>query len=118
VQLSRDNKRHTQSLIHLPLINCVTESNPLSTYLLFYLQVLALQLAVQNLAVESSKLNRTVRLNDICFKPLSPDNNNCTIMSVLNYFQNSHDRLDAVRMDEYGFDEAADYLTHFSICSR
>lgn len=34
-----------------------------------------------------------VTLNDICYQPLAPDNTNCTIMSVLNYFQNDKDRL-------------------------
>ncbi len=34
-----------------------------------------------------------VTLNDICFKPLSPDNENCTVMSVLNYFQNDYTNL-------------------------
>jgi Niemann-Pick C1 protein len=80
--------------------------------------VLDLQLAVQNLEVWSDKLNRTVRLSDICFKPLSPDNNNCTIMSALNYFQNSHANIDYEQLDEYGFYVVADYLTHFSLCSR
>lgn len=31
-----------------------------------------------------------VTLQDICFKPLYPDNLNCTIYSVLNYFQNDY----------------------------
>lgn len=35
-----------------------------------------------------------VTLEDICYKPLAPDNTNCTIMSVLNYFQNNLTRLD------------------------
>uniref|UniRef100_H2Z2C6 SSD domain-containing protein n=1 Tax=Ciona savignyi TaxID=51511 RepID=H2Z2C6_CIOSA len=30
---------------------------------------------------------------DICFKPLSPDNNNCTITSVMNYWQNDPNNL-------------------------
>ena len=34
-----------------------------------------------------------VTLQDICFKPLAPDNENCTVMSVLNYFQNNFTRL-------------------------
>ena len=29
-----------------------------------------------------------VTLNNICFQPLAPDDTNCTIYSVLNYFQN------------------------------
>ena len=34
-----------------------------------------------------------VTLNDICFQPLAPDNTNCTIYSILNYFQNDYDLL-------------------------
>lgn len=34
-----------------------------------------------------------VTLNDICFQPLAPDNTNCTIYSVLNYFQNDYNLL-------------------------
>lgn len=34
-----------------------------------------------------------VTLEDICYKPLAPDNTNCTIISVLNYFQNNFTRL-------------------------
>lgn len=34
-----------------------------------------------------------VTLNDICFKPLAPDNTNCTVLSVLNYFQNDMEKL-------------------------
>lgn len=84
----------------------------------YLLQVLDLQLAVQNLTVWSDKLNRTVSLNDICFKPLSPDNNNCAIMSVLNYFQNSGENIDHEQLDDDGFFVVADYLTHFSFCTR
>ena len=35
-----------------------------------------------------------VTLEDICYKPLAPDNTDCTIMSVLNYFQNNLTHLD------------------------
>ena len=34
-----------------------------------------------------------VTLNNICFQPLAPDNTNCTIYSVLNYFQNDYNWL-------------------------
>jgi len=80
--------------------------------------VLDLQLAIENLEVRSDSLNRTVTLQDICFQPLFPDNKKCAIMSILNYFQNNATNLDYVRYDEWGFIQQADYLTHFSICSR
>ena len=35
-----------------------------------------------------------VTLEDICYKPLAPDNTNCTINSILNYFQNNLTNLD------------------------
>jgi len=31
--------------------------------------------------------NETVGLEDICYQPLYPDNKNCVINSVLQYFQ-------------------------------
>jgi len=80
--------------------------------------VLNLQLAVENLKVWSPKLNRSISLQDICLQPLFPDNKKCAIMSILNYFQNNATNLDYIRWDEYGFFQEADYLTHFSICSR
>ncbi len=32
-----------------------------------------------NISVDVPELNRTVTMEDICFQPLAPDNNNCTI---------------------------------------
>ena len=34
-----------------------------------------------------------VHLNDICFKPLSPSNENCAIQSIFEYWKNSHDTI-------------------------
>ncbi|XP_037364629.1 NPC intracellular cholesterol transporter 1 [Talpa occidentalis] len=77
-------------------------------------QVLDLQIAIENIA--ASYNNKTVTLQDICLAPLSPYNNNCTIMSVLNYFQNSHTMLDHMIGDD--FYVYADYHTHFLYCTR
>ena len=41
-----------------------------------------------------------VTLKDICLKPSAPANTNCTIWSVLNYFQNSKENL--LRMEQFG----------------
>jgi len=79
-------------------------------------QVLDLQLAIENLTVWSDSLHCNITLEDICLRPLFPDNKKCAVMSILNYFQNNATELDYVRMGEYF--EQADYLTHFSICSR
>lgn len=56
-------------------------------------------------------------MEDICFIPLKPDNPKCAIMSVLNYFQNSHENLDVKVIMDY-FYVKADYINHFTICAR
>ncbi|KAL2097312.1 hypothetical protein ACEWY4_006519 [Coilia grayii] len=75
-------------------------------------QVLDLQTDIENL--EATFDGELVTLKDICLSPLSPYNSNCTILSVLNYYQNSHDVLDHVASD--GFWITADYHTHFLYC--
>ncbi|XP_067887182.1 NPC intracellular cholesterol transporter 1 isoform X2 [Heterodontus francisci] len=77
-------------------------------------QVLDLQDDIQEL--EAYYKNETVKLQDICLAPLAPYNNNCTIFSVLNYFQNSHAVLDHSVGDE--FFVYADYHSHFLYCTR
>uniref|UniRef100_A0A8B9FK57 NPC intracellular cholesterol transporter 1 n=1 Tax=Amazona collaria TaxID=241587 RepID=A0A8B9FK57_9PSIT len=77
-------------------------------------QVLDLQDAIVN--ITASFDNETVMLKDICLAPLAPYNNNCTILSVLNYFQNSHSVLDHTIRDE--FFVYADYHSHFLYCVR
>ncbi|XP_059977805.1 NPC intracellular cholesterol transporter 1 [Lagenorhynchus albirostris] len=77
-------------------------------------QVLDLQTAIEN--ITASYNNETVTLQDICLAPLSPYNKHCTIMSVLNYFQNSHSVLDH-KVGDYFF-VYADYHTHFLYCVR
>ncbi|XP_028924174.1 NPC intracellular cholesterol transporter 1 isoform X1 [Ornithorhynchus anatinus] len=77
-------------------------------------KVLDLQTAIEN--ITASYGNETVRLRDICLAPLAPYNDNCTIMSLLNFFQNSHSVLDHERGD--GFFVYADYHTHFLYCVR
>lgn len=80
----------------------------------FFFQVLDLQDAIVNIVASFD--NETVMLKDICVAPLAPYNNNCTILSVLNYFQNSHSVLDHAVGDE--FFVYADYHTHFLYCVR
>ena len=55
-----------------------------------------------------------VRLDDVCFQPLLPDNANCTIQSVLNYWQNSQDTLSLNTTDDFGL-VSGTYITHFVI---
>ncbi|XP_066575598.1 NPC intracellular cholesterol transporter 1 isoform X2 [Amia ocellicauda] len=75
-------------------------------------QVLDLQNGIE--AIQAIYEHETVMLKDICLAPLAPYNNNCTILSVLNYFQNSHSVLDHHVGDE--FYTYADYHTHFLYC--
>lgn len=79
-----------------------------------FFQVLDLQTAIEN--ITASYNNETVTLQDICVAPLSPYNKNCTILSVLNYFQNSHSMLDHEIGDD--FFVYADYHTHLLYCVR
>lgn len=64
---------------------------------------------------EDTGENKTIGLEDICFAPLAPQNKNCTIVSVLNYFQNSHEMLDKNATD--GFFTTADYHDHILSCT-
>ncbi|XP_035526866.1 NPC intracellular cholesterol transporter 1 [Morone saxatilis] len=75
-------------------------------------QVLDLQLDIEGLVATYEGQN--VTLKDLCLAPLAPYNNNCTILSVLNYFQNSHTVLDHIMEDE--FFVYADFHSHFLYC--
>lgn len=56
---------------------------------------------------------KNVRVNDVCNKPLAPDNDECTIQSVLNYFQNNITRLNtSVTVDNKTYN----YLDHMQSC--
>jgi len=59
------------------------------------------------------KSENNITLKDICFKPLAPDNNNCTIMSIWGYYQNTREKLNATAADG-----DINYLDHFKFCSR
>lgn len=41
--------------------------------------------------------NKTVHLEDICLKPLAPKNNECTVFSVLQYWQLSFKNLNVCK---------------------
>lgn len=76
--------------------------------------MLNLQLEVEG--IQAPYKNGTVSLSDICMKPLAPYNNNCTIMSVLNYFQNDLKTLDKTVQDD--FYVYADFHDHLRACTR
>ncbi|CAF3904880.1 unnamed protein product, partial [Rotaria magnacalcarata] len=82
----------------------------------FLFRVLDLQTDVLSLTADLKEKNRTVQLSDICFKPLAPDNENCTVFSILQYYQNSKDKLNTSIHDD--FFTYFDYSTHFMTCSQ
>ncbi|XP_066944874.1 NPC intracellular cholesterol transporter 1-like isoform X2 [Macrobrachium rosenbergii] len=57
-----------------------------------------------------------VVLEDICFTPLSPTNKNCTIQSVLNFFQNDEANLDIESPTETNITK--NYIDHLASCYR
>ncbi len=50
-------------------------------------------------------------MSEICYKPLAPTNNNCTVFSPLGWWQNSNITLQHTQDD-------LNYLDHFLFCSR
>ena len=80
----------------------------------FHTQVLNLQNYLQEMKVpfDDNGNMTNVTLSDICFSPLAPENTNCTIQSVLNYFQNSQALLDKKT------DIGQDYAYHLHFCTR
>lgn len=91
-----------------------TETQYASTFQLEFLAlVLRLQQQISNL--KGVYENSTVSLSDICFAPLSPDNKNCTVQTILNYWQNDENNLRKVELDE--FDQVLyDHISHFQSC--
>ena len=64
-----------------------------------------LQSAIMNISAprydQDGNFIENVTIDDICFKPLEPDNTNCTIQSVFNYFQNSFEKLNYTESDPF-----------------
>lgn len=79
----------------------------------FLKQALDLELALTRLTGMTAK-NETVRLDDICYKPL--DNTyNCTIQSIFEYWQTDPANLDKVHNNDFGLPDA-DWISHFETC--
>ncbi|XP_033726830.1 NPC intracellular cholesterol transporter 1-like [Pecten maximus] len=76
--------------------------------------LLDLQSKIQN--ITATYKGKNVSLHDICHRVNS--NENCVIISILEYWQNNATRLDEVAMDEYGFFVFADYLDHLLSCAH
>lgn len=60
--------------------------------------------------------HKYITLEDICFQAVKPENKNCTIMSVFQYWQNSEEKLMAHLKDESG--EYEDLYSHLAECMR
>jgi len=84
----------------------------------FLIEVLTLQTQVLQLTSNFTETNQTISLKDICLKPLEPDNNNCTVFSLLQYYQNSLENLNKAIMDDFQVFVRFDYTTHFLECSQ
>lgn len=72
-------------------------------------EVLTLQHALMNLTVMHD--GKEVGLSDICLQPLTPDNDACAVMSVLQYWQNDMVKLNKCNtdmFDEEGKPESCD----------
>jgi len=69
-------------------------------------EILRLQDEVFN--IRATYDGENVTLNDICLKPLSPHNNDCGTMSVVNWFQNNHTNIDWT--DDFGIQDYHDHL--------
>uniref|UniRef100_T1J3J1 SSD domain-containing protein n=1 Tax=Strigamia maritima TaxID=126957 RepID=T1J3J1_STRMM len=72
----------------------------------FLQKVLKLQLKIESLTTVVN--DRIVGLHDICYSPMAPENNNCSVFSAVNYFQNKDDL----------FNLNYDYLDHLLRCFR
>ena len=83
------------------------------------IQIWHMQNDIIHLQVPSKAANgkvHNITLSDICFQPLSPDNLNCTVYSVLNYFQNDYDKLN--KHVTPVFTDSANSSTHIHYCTR
>lgn len=81
----------------------------------FLKRVLELQHNVVSL--EAPDTNHSISLSDICLKPLEPDNKNCTVFSLLQYYQNSLENLEKNVTDDFG-EVFGDFATHFFTCAQ
>ncbi|CAD5229450.1 unnamed protein product [Bursaphelenchus okinawaensis] len=61
------------------------------------------------------KTKKNITLEDVCYKPLEPDNNHCAIMSPFNYFQNNIKAMDIEIDGEFSI---YDFRTHLQQCIK
>ncbi|XP_061586807.1 NPC1-like intracellular cholesterol transporter 1 [Cololabis saira] len=84
------------------------------------IELLELQKKIQNIEFWSDDLNRTATLKDVCYAPLNPSNpslTDCAVNSLVQYFQNSLDNINAkVNMTELGVTKEVDWRDHVFYC--
>ncbi|CAH8648944.1 unnamed protein product [Dicrocoelium dendriticum] len=79
-------------------------------------EVLKLQKMLQHFSVYSKEFGKNISLEDICFKPLAPDNLECGIQSPLEYFQSDSATFNQTLLS-FGI-VVADYLDHLLFCAN
>ncbi|KAF2364310.1 Niemann-Pick C type protein, partial [Trinorchestia longiramus] len=65
----------------------------------------AMELQTQILALNATDDGMEITVNDVCIKPLYPQSDDCVVMSVMNYWQNDPELLDADIANGYAYDE-------------
>jgi hypothetical protein len=58
-----------------------------------------------------------IKLEDICLQPLSPENKNCAIQSIFQYWQNDDSQILAALGDSSN-DNSTNHLSHLSTCMK
>ncbi|XP_071854807.1 NPC intracellular cholesterol transporter 1-like isoform X2 [Apostichopus japonicus] len=93
------------------------ENGDLSSYVLsknVLKKVLTLQNKISGIKIWDDANSDYVTLGDVCDTPLGPENKDCDVRSVLNYWQNQQERLDKETTDETG--KRVDYRDHLQAC--
>ncbi|XP_069773730.1 NPC1-like intracellular cholesterol transporter 1 [Narcine bancroftii] len=84
------------------------------------LELLDFQSKLVNIVAWSEKAQRNISIKDICYAPLNPQEPNttdCTVNSLLQYFQNNRSRIDAVaNQTMHGVKGTVDWRDHFLYC--
>uniref|UniRef100_A0A1I7SM66 SSD domain-containing protein n=2 Tax=Bursaphelenchus xylophilus TaxID=6326 RepID=A0A1I7SM66_BURXY len=68
-----------------------------------------------NNAILRLQTSKNVSLEDVCYKPLEPDNKHCAVMSPFNYFQNDLDSIDGEIEGEFAI---FNFRTHLQECIK
>lgn len=86
------------------------------------LELLEFQTRLQAIQFWSDEVGRTISLKDVCYAPLNPTNpslTDCAVNSLVQYFQNSRENLDAkINMTVNGQTGEVDWRDHFLYCIK